>query len=194
MCHWILKSNGKVVPRRTHRPLTTAERHSNTEQRKRRLFDDLIEERWGTSINPSTNLQSESFDDFEEYEDNHESKRIIPDIEDAVDANGRLLNQQPAYDKLINSEVQLQHGDHIAVGTVRQRAIGPNGTTHGTYDDNPILNSIIYEVEFPDGQVKDYAANVIAENILSQVDDEGFSNTLLASILDYKCNPTTAIS
>ena len=36
-----------------------------------------------------------------------------------------------------------------------------------------MLNSMIYEVEFPDVQVEDYAVNVIAENILSQVYDEG---------------------
>ena len=42
-------------------------------------------------------------DASEEYEDDVEQPRLIPDIEDAVDANGRLLNQQPAYDKLLNN-------------------------------------------------------------------------------------------
>ena len=34
MCQWVLKANGKVVPRRTCRPLTVAEKHSETEQKK----------------------------------------------------------------------------------------------------------------------------------------------------------------
>jgi hypothetical protein len=25
------------------------------------------------------------------------------------------------------------------------------------YDDNPMLNSVIYDIEFPDGQTKEYA-------------------------------------
>ena len=54
----------------------------------------------------------------------------------------------------------------------------------GTYDDNPFLNTIIYEVEFPDGQVKDYAANVIAENMLTQVDSDGFTLSMMDGIID----------
>ena len=53
-------------------------------------------------------------------------------------------------------------------GKVIQRTIGPDGKVTGTYDNNPFLNSIVYDVEFPDGQVKEYAANIIAENMLTQ--------------------------
>lgn len=193
MAQWILKANGNVVPRRTHRPLKIEEIHSEVEKKKRATFDALIERRWGTSINPPTTEPLTTDDDFEEYRDDDEDARIIPDIEDAVDATGRLLNQQPAYDKLINSEVQLQNGDGVSVGRVKRRAIGPDGTVAGTYDDNPILNSVVYEVEFPDGQVKEYAANVIAENILSQVDEEGFSITMLEGIIDYKRDEAKAV-
>ena len=79
------------------------------------------------------------------------------------------MNQQHAYDKLINAEVQLQTGDDMTSAKVRKRATGPDGTVIGTYDDNSILNSMVYEVEFPDGQVKEYSANVIAVNMLTRV-------------------------
>ena len=68
---------------------------------------------------------------------------------------------------MIHTEVQLQHGDTISVSKVKWRLVGPNGKTHEIYNDNPVLNSVIYEVEFPDRQIKDYTANVIAENILA---------------------------
>ena len=48
------------------------------------------------------------------------------------------------------------------------------------------MNSMIYEVEFPDGKVKGYAVNIIAENMLSQVDLDGFSKTIFDSVIDYK--------
>ena len=51
--------------------------------------------------------------------------------------------------------------------------------------NNPFLNSIIYDVEFPDGQVKEYAANIIAENMLTQVDSDGMSTTLMEAIVDH---------
>ena len=51
-------------------------------------------------------------------------------------------------------------------------------------------SSIIYDVEFPDGQVKEYAANIIAENMLTQVDPEGYSTTLFDGIIDFKKEPS----
>ena len=53
MCQWILKSNGKVVPRRSLRPLTTAELHSPIEIQRRKVFERLIQSHLGDSINLS---------------------------------------------------------------------------------------------------------------------------------------------
>ena len=195
MAQWVLKANGNVVPRRSSRPLKVDEIHSAMELKKRAIFDGLIERRWGTSINPPTIVGTEDSDDkeFEEYEDEYEPKRTVPDIEDTVDGNGKLLNQQPAYDRILHSEVSLQLGDNMTVGKVTKRAIGPDGTVAGTYDENPYLNSMIYEVEFPDGQLKEYAANVIAENMLTQVDSDGYSLTMMEAIVDYRKDEAVAV-
>ena len=107
-------------------------------------------------------------------------------MDDPIDSAGRAINQQPAYDKLIQAELILPQGDKLKMARVVGRAVGPDGLTTGTFSDIPILNSIVYDVEFPDGEFKEYSANVIAENMLSQVDDEGFTLTMLDSILDYK--------
>eukprot|EP00957_Ditylum_brightwellii_P001325 103985-Ditylum_brightwellii.AAC.1 len=45
---------------------------------------------------------------------------------------------------------------------------------------------MVYEVEFPDGQIKDYAANVITENIITQVYLDGLSTTMLDTITDWQ--------
>ena len=42
MAQWILKANGNVVPCHSVRPLTDIEIRSEMEQRKRKIFDDLI--------------------------------------------------------------------------------------------------------------------------------------------------------
>ena len=76
----------------------------------------------------------------------------------------------PAYDQILNSEVSLQMGEEISIEKVIQCAIGPDGTVAGTYDENPFLNKIIYEVELPNGDVKEYAVDIITKNILMQVD------------------------
>jgi hypothetical protein len=125
MAQWILKANGNVVPRRSCRPLNIAEQHSEQERAEQKIFDELIKRRWGTSINPPTTV-SPTDDDLDEYQDDDEAARIIPDIEDTVDVNGKLLNQHPAYDQLINAEVALQLGDEMSLGRVTKRAVGPD--------------------------------------------------------------------
>ena len=47
----------------------------------------MIERRWGTSINASKEqIEPNEADDFEEYQDDIEEPRIVPDIEDSVDS------------------------------------------------------------------------------------------------------------
>ena len=48
-----------------------------------------------------------------------------------------------------------------------------NGIPIGTANDNPILDTRVYEVEYLDGHRASLSANTIAENIFSQVDEEG---------------------
>ena len=177
--------------KRSLRPLTVAETHSDIEKKKHEVFDAVIERRHGTAMTPPK-VEAVK-EEMEEYSDDNEEARKVPEIEDAVDAKGQLIDQQPAYDCLINSEVLLQLGQKMTTGTVKRRAIGPDGRTAGTYDDNPVLNTIIYEVEFPDGQVKEYGANVIAENMLTQVDSEGYSMTLMDGIINHRKDESKAV-
>ena len=55
----------------------------------------------------------------------------------------------------------------------------------GRYDDNPLLNSMSYDVEFPDGAIKEYSANVIAESMISQVDSDGFTVSMMKGIMNH---------
>ena len=142
--------------------------------------------RRGTSINPLPVSTISNEDIWKEHKDEDESARIIPDIEDTVDAKGRQLNQQTAYDKLINTYVQLQHGNEMRYVKVKKKSLIPDVQTTGSYDENPMLNSIIYEIKFEDGHVKKYSKKSIADNILTQVDSDGFTLTMMEGIMDYR--------
>ena len=179
MAQWILKANGRVVPRRSLRPLTIAELHSLVEHKKRDVFDALIERRMGTSINPPPTPEDRdpATDDptkEDDLNDDDEMDVLVesPNHEDILDSMGRILEQQPAFDKIINAEVMIQNGDEMAMGKVARRSLDADGRTTGTYHVNPFLNTITYDVEFPDGQVKEYGANIIAKNMLTQVDSD----------------------
>ena len=185
MAQWILKANGNVVPQHSHRPLQVAKINSPMAAKKHKWFDSLIERTWGTSmVPPKQNTGKAKEENFKIYEDDDENGHHIPDIEDSVDSSRGLLNQLLAYDQLLNAEVQLLLDDEIAMGKVVHWVLGPEGIVVSKYDDNPILNSMTYEVEFVDGQVRDYSANVIAETMLSRVDSEGFSTTMMEGIVD----------
>ena len=80
-----------------------------------------------------------------------------------------MINQQPAYDKIINSEVQIPIGDGISLGKLKQISVAPDGTTTVEYSDEPFMNLILYEVEFSDKKVREYSANIIAQKMITQV-------------------------
>ena len=200
MAQWVLKANGKVVPRRSLQPLTIAEQHSAVEHKKRDVFDALVERRMGTSINPPPTpedqdpaMEDPTNENFLDDDDEMDGPAESPNHEDILDSMGRILEQQPAFDKIINAEVMIQNGDEMAMGKVTRRSLEADGRTTGTYHDNPFLNTITYDVEFPDGQVKEYGANIIAENMLTQVDLDGYSLSLMDSIIDHQRDLSQAI-
>ena len=67
-----------------------------------------------------------------------------------------------------------------------------DGNINGKYDSNPMLNTMVYYVKFPDGSIWEYIANLISNNMFSQVDSEGFSHSIRSGILDL-AKDTTAV-
>ena len=43
----------------------------------------------------------------------------------------------------------------------------------GEANTNPILDSCIYELEYPEGRIEEYSVNSILENLLKQPDKDG---------------------
>ena len=64
--------------------------------------------------------------------------------------------------------------------------VGSDRKVKSSYDDNTILNTILYEFEFPDGTLRSYAANIIANSIYNQVEVCELSCAQLQSIVEYK--------
>jgi hypothetical protein len=123
---------------------------------------------------------------YDIYGDDEEEHTPVPEFTDPVDATGRAIDSQPAYDGLINAELLLpQNGEYQPV-QVLGRTVGPDGHPEGNYSDNHRMNTLSYDVQFPEGDIKEYAANIIAENLLNQGDDDGFSITKLQSIVDHR--------
>ena len=170
------------------RSLTVAEVNSDKHKKLREQFDEKIKAKLGTAYEPPSNLESDSpdEDEFVLYEDDEEIAREMPDFTDPVDSEGRPIDQQPMYDRLINLELYLPQGSSMRKARVLGRTVGPDDRTLGTWDDNHFLNTLVYDVEFLDGEVKEYSANVIGKNLLDQVDLEGYSVYSFDCIVDYR--------
>jgi hypothetical protein len=84
-------------------------------------------------------------------------------------------------------------GGEVEFARVVKRLRDKDGLPIGTANDNPILDTRLYEVEFPDGHTTSLAANVIAENLFSQVDPEGNRLALLDDIIDYRTDVSNSL-
>ena len=88
-------------------------------------------------------------------------------------------------DMLIHGKILLPQGENVQSTKVQGGTKDNDENIVGNFDSNPILNTILYDLELTDGAVKQYAANVIAENIYSQVDYDGQNSGILDVIVDY---------
>ena len=93
-----------------------------------------------------------------------------------------------AYDKYIGAVLQLPLQDAMTSATVKARKQDHEGNPVGKSNPNPLLDTRVYKVEFPDGSTEEYAANLIAENMYAQVDDEGRQFNILSELVDHKKN------
>ena len=73
-----------------------------------------------------------------------EDARLILDIEDTVDATGKPLDQLLLNDTILNADVRMKRGNERLNGKVEKRAVGAEGRLIGTYDGNPMLNTMVY--------------------------------------------------
>ena len=108
----------------------------------------------------------------------------IPET-DIVDDQENPLHPTPETDILMNAEVLLPQGEELRLAKVIRRRVELDGRVGGNYNDTPILNTILYYVQFTEGDIKPYLANLIAENILMQVDADEYHYQLLDGIQDH---------
>ena len=96
------------------------------------------------------------------------------------------------YDKFIESEVLLpKNGVGMSSTKEVSRSKDKYGKAKGTYNKYPILDTRVYDVMFPDGDTCQYAANVIAESMYSQIDSNGHHTLLLKEITNHRKSTTT---
>jgi hypothetical protein len=95
-------------------------------------------------------------------------------------------NDVDTYDLYVGANMRGPIGGEILSGKVVWRKRDLDGTVRGGANDNSMLDTITYEIEFPDGCSDEYTANVIAENMYAQCDTEVRKYNLMEGIIDQK--------
>ena len=95
-------------------------------------------------------------------------------------------------DHWIYAKLKLPKGEEMRKVKVVSQSKHDNENIISKYDSNPMLNTMVYYVKFPDVSIRKYRANVIGENMYSQVYSECFLHSILYGILDY-CRDTTSV-
>ena len=86
-----------------------------------------------------------------------------------------------------------QGGDRPEFSRVKKRLKGANRRPIGVDNNNPILDSRMYEAEHRNGYVAEMTANLIAENPFKKVYQEGNRFVLIESIIDTSTDGTQTL-
>ena len=78
-------------------------------------------------------------------------------------------------DPYLNMNFGISRGEEedLQMERVKLRAVDVKYKPIGQASNTPMLDTRQYEVDFLDREIEVYTANIIAENLLSQVDEEG---------------------
>ena len=76
-------------------------------------------------------------------------------------------------------------GEYLMKARVVGRVRDDMGKPKGTYNPNPMIDTREYEFMFDDGTIKEYSANIIVENLISLVGDEGRRYHFFNEIIDH---------
>ena len=189
MSYWVLTQNGYVISRTTVQRVTNLESELLENQETFSEFDEQIKgiirddnfPLEGNKPDPADWADMlEDDEDFQEEFNRVYQDKDIPEADDTFTPD--LMD-----DTYRNMEVALprdSEGPEFARVTKRLR--DANGLPIGTANDNPILDTRMYEVEYADGHKASMAANAIAQNMFAQVDEDGNRHVLFDEITDHR--------
>ena len=208
MSYWILPISCRPISCNTVQRLTNVEKKTDDWKRQMDDFEEKVQERLKISDDGTNHLPDEirnwnSFsiiDEDPEFIEEwnriinnstllHGNDDMIEKINDDKSENDNIgLNSMR--DPYLHMEVGLPRGDddRLVHAKVKSRAVDVDGNPMGIGNNNPLLDTRVYEVEFVDGTTEKLTANIIAENLLAQVDEEGHRQLLLDEIIDHSVN------
>jgi hypothetical protein len=180
----ILKENGQFVYRSTLRHLTKDETDSPAHKDMRRRFDKSVEAVLGPGAGDADFDPEDLTPEFQPYDE---------DFDFGVKGGDDMAPEEvtpETGDGYLNAEISLAKGGTLARGRVIRRKRDADGNPKGRANANPVLDTRTYDVEFDDGDVTEFTANMIAQAMYAQCDIDGNQYLLLDQLVDHRKDDT----
>lgn len=199
MCYYVLKPNGQVISSSSVQRVTNIEQSTDEmKERMKRFSHQLLE----TVKNDDHQLQKDAKQEpgkwrthqlstdkefLEEFK--HESSNPVTVEGHQYECNGGLAEGgQAALYTGIELALPKELGEEPVFGQVTKRLRGEDSKPIGRANQNSLLDTRKYKVEFVDGHKGTMFANQIAEAMYAQVDKEGNCHVFLQDIIDHRVN------
>jgi hypothetical protein len=172
MAYSILKKNGQVIVRKPVWPLQQTDLDDIKIQADITELDKGIHEKIGGKALSETDI---SFPDIPidffglDKEDGPTDDLQEPDASKSDVDNFTDLE----VDEHLSAVVDMPRNGDLITGRVTRRLHDTDSKLKGKRHSNPLLDTRENEVEFPNGSLDTYTANLITENLYAQVDTEG---------------------
>jgi hypothetical protein len=196
MSYWILTINGRVISRTTVQRVTNLELGTTEVKQRCKEYDERIGEilRDDNHAIPEGGDHERQLQDWDDYtaENNGDfAEKMNAVVSDSqIPEADEMFTPDTFGDVYLNKEVKLTAGANdasdVQFGKVTKRIRDAEGRPIGMANKNPLLDTREYEVEFRDGRTESISANLIAQNLFSQIDDEGARHVLLDEIVDHR--------
>ena len=193
MSYWVLTAQCTVISRTSIQRITSLELQTNEMSERYKEFDAEIKRRLTEEELPMEGDKAKA-EDWENYlgfdqDFNDEFNFVVS--EDGIKEADDEFTPDVYDDTYLKMELALPNdGDQMHFAKVTKRLRDANGLPIGVADENPILDTRVYEVEYLDGHKASMTANAIAQNVFAQVDEEGNGHVLMDEIMDHRVDGT----
>ena len=189
LCYHFLKSNGEIESRTTVQHVTQDDLDKPETKACIDEFNKAITERLKDDNSKLKEGEAIIYDDIDDdVSDSDKLGHIEPNVQNMNHAVERNDYDDDEFDALLLAELLLpnESADGFIQGTVIKRAKNNSGQPIGTRHADANLDTRRYIFKISNDMERELQHNLIATNMFTQADLEGWQFLLLDEILDYR--------
>ena len=199
LSYMVLPKSGRPMVRKSVWAIPPDQYNTDAMQADMIELDKSINDMFGDqtlNLNAAGSVQNTELQDVPSIEDfpppppdlfEGDERDILETVEDedSKPTEADLFTPE-AMDEYLSAELLMPHGEGMKRARVVSRHKDEDGNPIGRRHPNPILDSRLYDIEFPDGSTEVVATNLIAENLYAMTDDEGYTHQILEEIVGHQ--------